>query len=63
MQLLGNASFAFYLIHIGYVNQRIKPHLILFDRNYLLLWLLAIALYWLFEKPAHRFLQQWIRKI
>ena len=63
MQLLGNASFAFYLIHIGYVNQRIKPHLLLFDRNYLLLWLLAIALYWLFEKPVHRFLQQWIRKI
>lgn len=60
--LLGNASFAFYLIHIGYVNQRIKPHLLLFDRNYLLLWLIAVLLYLLFEKPVHHLLQQWIRK-
>lgn len=51
--LLGNASFAFYLIHISYVNLRIKGWKLFPDRNYILLWLLSIVLYVLFEKPVH----------
>lgn len=53
MLLLGNASFAFYLIHISYVNLKVKSFIFLPDRNFCLLWLLAILLYYFFEKPIY----------
>jgi peptidoglycan/LPS O-acetylase OafA/YrhL len=56
--LLGNASFAFYLVHISYVNLKIKSWILLPDRNFVLLWLVSIAFYLLFEKPLY----DWGRK-
>lgn len=53
MVLLGNSSFAFYLVHISYVNLRIKEWKFFPDRNFVLLWLVSIVLYLLFEKPAN----------
>lgn len=53
--LLGNASFAFYLIHISYVNLKIKQFVLLPDRNFILLWLISILIYLLFEKPVYKF--------
>jgi peptidoglycan/LPS O-acetylase OafA/YrhL len=53
MVLLGNASFAFYLVHISYVNLKFKTWLFFSDRNFVLLWLVAIALYYGFEKPIY----------
>lgn len=53
MLLLGNASFAFYLIHISYVNLKVKSLLFLPDRNFCLLWIIAIMLYYFFEKPIY----------
>ncbi len=58
MVILGNASFAFYLIHISYVNLKLKSWVILPDRNFILLWLLSIALYYGFEKPIY----DWYKK-
>lgn len=53
MVLLGNASFAFYLIHISYVNQRIKNIWLGPDRNFIILWAVSILLYIFFEKPIY----------
>jgi peptidoglycan/LPS O-acetylase OafA/YrhL len=53
--LLGNASFAFYLVHIGYVNLRLKTWYVLPDRNFTLLWLIAIAFYKLVEMPVYNY--------
>ena len=53
MVLLGNASFAFYLIHISYVNIKLRELFLLPDRNFVVLWLIAIVLYLLFEKPIY----------
>lgn len=53
MVLLGNASFAFYLVHISYVNLKLKSWVFFPDRNFVLLWLVAIALYYGFEKPIY----------
>lgn len=53
MVLLGNASFAFYLVHISYVNLRIKEWQFFPDRNFFLLWLVSILLYVAFEKPVN----------
>ena len=53
MVLLGNASFAFYLIHISYVNLKFKSFIFLPDRNFCLLWIIAIMLYYFFEKPIY----------
>ena len=58
MVVLGNASFAFYLIHISYVNLKIKSWVFFSDRNFILLWLVAIALYYGFEKPIY----DWYRR-
>lgn len=58
MVLLGKASFAFYLIHISYVNIRLRWIWIGPDRNFILLWLISIALFLLFENPIYT----WIRK-
>ena len=62
MVLLGNASFAFYLIHISYVNIRLKGWHLFPDRNYILLWVVAIGIYLLFEKPVYGFLRRLISK-
>jgi peptidoglycan/LPS O-acetylase OafA/YrhL len=61
--LLGNASFAFYLIHISYVNLKIKSWHLFADRNYILLWLVSIAIYLLIEKPIYWQCRKWISKI
>ncbi|MEC4005626.1 acyltransferase [Flavobacterium sp. SUN052] len=53
MVLLGNASFAFYLIHISYANLKLKSWIFLSDRNFVLLWIVSIALYYGFEKPVY----------
>jgi len=53
MVLLGNASFAFYLVHISYINLKIKSWVFFPDRNFVLLWLVSIALYYGFEKPIY----------
>jgi peptidoglycan/LPS O-acetylase OafA/YrhL len=55
--LLGNASYSFYLIHISYVNIKIRGVWIGPDRNFIILWTLSIFLYFYFEKPIY----QWIR--
>lgn len=56
--LLGNASYAFYLIHISYVNIRLKQIWLGPDRNFILLWLVSVVLYLSYEKPIYH----WIRK-
>lgn len=61
--LLGNASFAFYLIHISYVNIRLRQWHLFPDRNYILLWIAAIIIYLLFEKPVYAWLRRLIRRI
>lgn len=53
--LLGNASYVFYLIHIGYLNQLITPKLLLPDRNFILLWIISIFIYLIIEKPVYNF--------
>lgn len=58
MMILGNASFAFYLIHISYANLKLRALIFLPDRNFILLWLVAILLYYAFEKPIY----DWFRK-
>jgi peptidoglycan/LPS O-acetylase OafA/YrhL len=55
--LLGKASFAFYLIHISYVNIRLKWIWLGPDRNFVLLWLVSILLYLLFENPVNSFIK------
>ncbi len=60
--LLGNASYAFYLIHISYVNIKVKELFLLPDRNFIVLWLIAIVLYLLIEKPAYNRYRKWIKK-
>lgn len=58
MVLLGNASFAFYLIHISYVNVRLRWIWIGPDRNFVALWAFSIILYWFFEKPIYDFVRK-----
>lgn len=53
--LLGNASFAFYLVHISYVNLKLKDWFLLPDRNFILLWIISIFLYKYFETPIYNF--------
>lgn len=56
--LLGNGSFAFYLVHISYVNLRLKAWKLLPDRNFIFLWTISIALYLLFEKPVNELIRK-----
>lgn len=60
--LLGNASFAFYLVHISYVNLRLKDWKLFPDRNYTLLWIVSIVLYLLFEKPVNDFFRKLLQR-
>ncbi len=59
--LLGNASFAFYLVHISYVNLKARQYIYLPDRNFILLWLVAIVLYLVFEKPIYDRCRKWLK--
>lgn len=61
--LLGNASFAFYLIHISYVNIKLRQFFLLPDRNFVVLWLISIALYLAFEKPIYNGYRKWLKRI
>lgn len=61
MQLLGKASFAFYLIHISYVSLRLRECLLLPDRNFVLLWIVSVMLYLVFEHPVNRLLRCFIQ--
>ena len=58
--LLGNASFAFYLVHISYVNLKICKLILLPDRNFILLWVVSVLIYLLIEKPVYDRLRRWI---
>lgn len=60
--LLGNASFAFYLIHISYVSIKLRELFLLPDRNFVVLWLIAIVLYLLFEKPVYNGYRKWLNR-
>ena len=60
--LLGNASYAFYLIHISYVNIKVKQWFLLPDRNFIVLWLIAIVLYLVVEKPVYNVYRKWLKK-
>lgn len=62
MVLLGNASFAFYLVHISYVNLKLQRYILMPDRNFILLWLISIVLYLLFEKPVYEFCRKRLKK-
>lgn len=62
MVLLGNASFAFYLVHISYVSLRLREWVLLPDRNFVLLWIISIVLYLLFEKPVYDFCRKQLKK-
>lgn len=61
MILLGNASFAFYLIHISYVNIRLRWIWLGPDRNFVLLWVIAILLYLVLEKPVYLAIKKLIK--
>ncbi len=60
--LLGNASYIFYLIHISYVNLKLRQYFLLPDRNFIVLWIIAIALYLLFEKPLYNGYRKWLKR-
>jgi peptidoglycan/LPS O-acetylase OafA/YrhL len=60
--LLGNASFAFYLVHFSYVNIKLKDYFLLPDRNFTILWLIAIVLYLCFEKPVYNFCRKKLKE-
>jgi peptidoglycan/LPS O-acetylase OafA/YrhL len=61
--LLGNASFVFYLVHISYVNLKLKQYFLLPDRNFVVLWLISILLYLGFEKPIYERYRKWIKPL
>jgi peptidoglycan/LPS O-acetylase OafA/YrhL len=60
--LMGNASFIFYLVHIGYVNTELRNWYLFPDRNFILLWLVSIAGYLLIERPVYETLKKRIRR-
>jgi len=59
---LGNASYIFYLIHISYVNLKIKQFFLLPDRNFTILWILSVLLYYSLEKPIYVFCRKWLKR-
>jgi peptidoglycan/LPS O-acetylase OafA/YrhL len=60
--LLGNASFIFYLVHIGYVNGVFRKWHLFADRNFILLWLVSVTGYLLIEKPVYEFVKKRIKR-
>ncbi len=63
MVLLGNASFIFYLIHISYVNMKLRNLYLFPDRNFILLWIVSVILYLIIEKPLYEWLKGMIKKL
>jgi len=61
--LFGNASFVFYLIHLSYFNMKLKSYVYLPDRNFVLLWICSIIIYFLIEKPLYEICRKLISKI
>ncbi len=61
--LMGNASYLFYLVHIGYVNRKLYNYQWLGDRNFIFLWLISVAGYLLIEKPLYHYLKRWIQRM
>lgn len=61
--LLGNASFAFYLVHISYVNLKLKDWYTFPDKNFILLWIISILLYQYFEHPIYERSRKLVAKI
>ncbi len=60
--VLGNASYAFYLIHIGWVRNWLEINVtqsisMLFG----ILWVIAIFIFYLFEKPVYQFARRRLR--
>lgn len=60
--VLGNASFIFYLIHISYVSLKIRHYFLLPDRNFVLLWIISIVLYYSIEKPIYDVCRKRLKK-
>lgn len=64
MQILGYSSFIFYLIHINFVNNIVWDKIHHFkDRNFVFLWLIAIAGYYLIEKPIYNLVRKWVKRV
>jgi len=61
LNLLGKASFAFYLIHISYVNIRLNWMFLASDRNFVLLWMISILMYLLLEKLIYNAIRMRLR--
>ena len=61
--LLGNASYAFYLVHFGYINRRLISFHLFPDRNFIVLWILAILIYLVIEKPVYEWARKMIKKL
>lgn len=61
--LLGNASYIFYLVHIGYVNRKMIGVHLFPDRNFLLLWIVSIIAYLCIEKPVYEYARGLIKKL
>ena len=59
--LLGRSSYAFYLIHMGVLQQLLRGHLPS-PVVAVLLYGLAIGLYWLVEEPLNRWLRRVLRR-
>jgi peptidoglycan/LPS O-acetylase OafA/YrhL len=57
MQLLGKSSYAFYLIHMGIIYGYLSQWGLGYVVNFILLWLVSIALYLLVEEPLNRFIR------
>lgn len=62
MMVLGNASFSFYLVHISYANLKLKSLVFFPDRNFILLWIVSILLYYGFEKPIYDYYRKITKK-
>jgi peptidoglycan/LPS O-acetylase OafA/YrhL len=69
MVLLGNASFAFYLIHQPglhllklFIRSAMPSDLVFFPVSLLLITLVSVGIYKLYEMPAERFLKGWIKR-
>ena len=63
MVLLGNASYIFYLLHIGYFSQFLERYIQLKDHNFILLWVCSVILYLVIEHPVYEFFKRLIRRI
>jgi len=58
MVILGNGAYGFYLMHTSWVQYKISKINILPDGGFFLLWLVAIIVYYIFEKPSIMFLRK-----